>query len=187
MILKNLKSYAEAHHVPIISDDGLLLLKDMITKHHVKDVLEIGTAIGYSAIAMALLGLKVDTIERDDEMVRLANKHIEMANLNDRIKVIHQDATTHVVVDDTYDMIFIDAAKVQYKKLFEMYTSVLRPEGIIICDNLHFHHLDPNKVNKHTRRLLLKMQAFIEHLKTHPHFDTTLFDVGDGISVSKRK
>jgi predicted O-methyltransferase YrrM len=88
---------------------------------------------------------------------------------------------------EMYDMIFIDAAKAQYERFFDKYIPFLKPNGIVICDNLRFHDLDPLKVNRHTKQLLRKIGEFKEFLLNHPAFDTTFYDQGDGMSISQRK
>ncbi|MFU8792465.1 MAG: O-methyltransferase [Acholeplasmataceae bacterium] len=181
-----LKTFAKDHHIPIISDDGLLFILDAIKKYDVKDVLEIGTAIGYSAIAMALFGVKVDTIERQPDMQALAKTHIKSFGLDDKIQLICADAIDYEMSDQTYDLIFIDAAKAQYQRFFEKYSPYLKKDGIIICDNLHFHHLNPQKVNRNTRQLLGKIESFKTFVANHPDFDTKFHDIGDGMSLSKR-
>lgn len=186
-MIDELKTFAKDHHIPIISDDGLLFILDAIKKHQVKDVLEIGTAIGYSAIAMALFGVNVDTIERNSEMQTLAKKHIEAFKLENHIHLICADAMDYVMPDKAYDMIFIDAAKAQYKRFFEKYSRYLKPEGIIICDNLNFHHLDPKIVNRNTRQLIGKIEAFKTFVTSHPDYLTELNDIGDGMSISIRR
>lgn len=186
-MIEALKTFAKDHHIPIISDDGLLFILELIKKHQIKDVLEIGTAIGYSAIAMALFGVRVDTIERHIEMQNLAKKHINEAHLNDQINLICADAIDYQLPQKDYDMIFIDAAKAQYKRFFEKYSQYLKPHGMIVCDNLDFHHLNPNEVNRNTRQLIHKIEAFKLYLKAHPDFDTTFYEIGDGISLSVRR
>lgn len=187
MNLSGLKKIALEQHIPIIQDEGLMFLKDVIEKHQIQYVLEIGTAIGYSALAMASYGCYVDTFERDLEMIELAKKHFDMLDQNQKIKLIPYDALTYTGVLRTYDMIFIDAAKSQYKKFFEKYAKYLNPMGIIVCDNLRFHDLKPENVNRHTKQLLRKIEDFKRYLIEHEHYSTEFFDTGDGMSISKRK
>lgn len=187
-MLDQLKEYAKVHHVPIISDDGLLFLKNLITNHHKKNVLEIGSAIGYSALAMASFGGNVTTIERDPKMASLARAHILLSPYQHQVKLIEADALNQIALNQQFDLLFIDGAKAQYQKFFEIYQSVLKPDGVIVCDNLNFHHLDPKKVNRHTRQLLRKIEKFKNYLADHPEFQTTFFfEIGDGISMSQRK
>jgi len=186
MNLLALKTLATAHHVPIISDEGLLFLKKEIESRNIKKVLEIGTAIGYSAIAMASFGCEVDTLERDEWMFEKARLHVEQYNVEDQVHVIFHDALTYEGPLRTYDLIFIDAAKAQYQKFFEKYAPFLNPNGILICDNLSFHDLKPENVNRHTKQLLRKLNQFKSFLANNKAFHTTFYDAGDGMSVSVR-
>ena len=182
-----IKQYAKDHQIPIIQDEGLLFLKDIIKQYHIKDVLEIGTAIGYSALQMTSCGCYVDTIERDLVMIELAKNNIKNYDDEHQINLIEANALSFDGHLRSYDMIFIDAAKAQYKKFFEKYVPYLKPNGIVICDNLNFHHLDQKKVNRNTRQLLRKLSEFKTFLIEHQDFETTFFEVGDGMSLTKRK
>ncbi|MBE0700895.1 MAG: O-methyltransferase [Acholeplasmataceae bacterium] len=185
-MINELKQYAKAHHVPIISDDGLLFLKHIFESQQIKDVLEIGTAIGYSAIVMASWGARIDTFERNKDMIDQAKRHIEISDMKHQVTLIPEDALTYQGILKFYDLIFIDAAKSQYQKFFEKYTPYLNPGGIVICDNLSFHNLKPENVNRHTRQLLKKIDSFKSFLVEHKGFNTEFFTIGDGMSLSKR-
>ena len=117
--IKDLEEYAKINHVPIMLKDGIEFLTDYIKKNNIKSILEIGTAIGYSSIKMALVNddIKITTIERDSNMYNEALKNIKAFNLDNRINVIYSDALD-VELNDKYDLIFIDAAKSQYIKFF---------------------------------------------------------------------
>ncbi len=183
-MLEVLKQYAKAHLIPIICDDGLLFLKQTIEAYKIKHVLEIGTAIGYSAIFMASQGCHVTTMERNEEMIKLAKKHIKAFH---QIKLIECDALLYEEgFNQKFDMIFIDAAKAQYKKIFEKYTPYLNEGGIVVCDNLNFHHLDKTKVNRNTRQLINKLEQFKEFLENHDLYHTQFFDDGDGMSITRK-
>ncbi|MDD3067919.1 MAG: O-methyltransferase [Acholeplasmataceae bacterium] len=186
-MFNELKQYAKDHHIPIIYDDGLLFLKQLITSHNVKDVLEIGTAIGYSALQMASFGCHVDTFERDPNLVEIAKENIKNYGYENQIKVIEHDALHPYHDLGMYDLIFIDAAKAQYQKFFEIYQAYLKPNGMIVCDNLSFHHLKKEDVNRHTKQLLGKIERFKQFLVQHEDFITEFDDIGDGMSVSKRR
>jgi len=187
MNLDGLKKFAEENHVPIINDQGLLFIKQSIIKYNIKHVLEIGSAIGYSALAMASYGCYVDTIERDLDMIEKAKFHIELFDYEKKVELIPFDALSYMGPLKTYDMIFIDAAKSQYKKFFEKYEKYLKKDGIIICDNLKFHDLKPEQVNRHTKQLLRKIKEFKTFLLENEQYTTEFFDTGDGMSISKRK
>jgi len=186
-MLEAIKAYAEDHQVPIICEDGLLFLNRAIKDYQVKDILEIGTAIGYSALAMASFGCTVDTFERNKEMARLAKINIEMYDANNQVRLIESDALLYEGELRFYDLIFIDAAKAQYKRFFEKFIPYLKPNGIVICDNLRFHDLKPENVNRHTRQLLRKISEFKAFLLNNPDFETHFFEQGDGMTVTKRK
>ncbi len=191
-ILRSIKEYADKNNVPIMMDDGIDFLTTYILKNHVKNVLEIGTAIGYSAIKMALVdpNLKITTIERDEGRYLEALKNIKSLGLEDRITLIYNDAFL-VKIEDKFDLIFIDAAKAQNIKFFQMFEKNLTSNGAIITDNLKFHGLVDKKEeeikSKNLRALIRKIKDYIEFLKANTKYDTEFFDIGDGISVSTKK
>lgn len=186
MNLSSLKAYARSKNVPIITDEALRFLETMILKHHITDVLEIGTAMGYSALAMASFGCHVVTFERDEFMIDEAKRHFDWYDEAKRITLMPFDALTYQGDLPMFDLLFIDAAKSQYQTFFEKYTPYLKKGGLVICDNLHFHRLNPEVVNRHTQGLLKKLDTFKAFLNHHPHFETTFYDEGDGISCSRR-
>ena len=189
-MFEELKSYAELNKVPIIRDEGLKFLLLEIEKHLVKSVLEVGTAIGYSALCMAQKGLFVTTIERNQDMYNEAVSNIKKYGYTERIDTVYMDALTYTP-DRTYDLIFIDAAKAQNKKFFLRFTPFLNDGGIVIVDNLNFHNLvfeDINSIkSKNLRSLVRKINEFKEWLKSNPDYETEFTDMGDGMSVSKKK
>lgn len=186
MSLDALKTYALSKKVPIITDEVYHFLEQWIKEHHIKDVLEIGTAIGYSALAMASFGCKVMTFERDEFMIEEASKHFDRFDQGKNITLMPFDALKYDQVLPTFDLIFIDGAKSQYQTFFKKYQVYLKTGGYIICDNLHFHHLSIDKVNRHTKALLKKIERFKQFLHENNQYSTEFFDVGDGLSVSKK-
>lgn len=191
-LIREMKQYAEVNNVPIMMDEGIDFLTTFILKNHVKNVLEIGTAIGYSAIMMALVdpNLKITTIERDEVRYLEALKNVKAFGLENRITLIYNDAF-NVKLDEKFDLIFIDAAKAQNIKFFEMFERNLEYRGVIITDNLKFHGLVEKKEeeikSKNLRSLVRKIKDYIDYLKTNEKYNTEFFEVGDGISVSTRK
>ena len=189
-MFEDLKEYALINKVPIIKDEGFEFLSLEIEKHNPKSVLEIGTAIGYSAIRMASLGLNVTTIERDIDMYNKAIENVNKYNLNDKIELVFMDALLYNPIKK-YDLIFIDAAKAQNRKFFERFTPYLNDNGIVIIDNLNFHGLvneDLNNIkSKNLRSLVRKINEFKEWLKSNPDYITEFSDMGDGMSVSIKK
>lgn len=188
-----LKSYAKENHVPIIMDEGLSFLINIIKTKNAKNILEVGAAIGYSSINMAKRSNStVTTIERDDAMYSEAVKNIKDANLEDKIRLLHMDALEafNEVKNDKFDLIFIDAAKAQYQKFFLTYESLLNPNGIIICDNMNFHMLkeqDQMTLSRNVRGLVRKLANFEAWLLDNNNYETTIYDIGDGMSISIRK
>lgn len=190
-LIREMKEYAEKNNVPIMLDEGIDFLTTFILKNHVKNILEIGTAIGYSAIMMALVdpNVKITTIERDEVRYLEALKNVKALDLEDRITLIYNDAF-NVRLDEKFDLIFIDAAKAQSIKFFEMFERNLNHNGVIITDNLKFHGLvdkEEEIKSKNLRALVRKIKDYINYLKENEKYNTEFFDVGDGISVSIKK
>ena len=187
--IKDLEEYAKINHVPIMLKDGIEFLTDYIKKNNIKSILEIGTAIGYSSIKMALVNdnIKITTIERDSNMYNEALKNIKAFNLDNRINVIYSDALD-VELNDKYDLIFIDAAKSQYIKFFNKFKDNLNTNGVIITDNLSFHGLveDSSNCSRNTRQLVNKIKKYIEFLKDNKEYKTEFISIGDGISITKK-
>ena len=190
-IIKEIKDYAKENKVPIMEDAGIDFLTNFIIKNQRVKVLEVGTAIGYSAIMMALCNknLKVTSIERDSERYMEALKNIKDFGLEKRITLILGDALD-LDIKDKYDLIFIDAAKGQYTKFFKKYSNNLKDDGVIITDNIAFHGLveqEERIKNKNLRQLVDKIKRYITFLNENTSFNTRFYKVGDGISVSKLK
>jgi len=189
--IKDIKNYAELNNVPIMTDSGMRFLLNYICKNHVKRVLEIGTAIGYSAIMMCSVDseLFVTTIERDEKRYLEALKNVKKFDLEGRIQLIYHDAL-EVTLEDQYDLIFIDAAKAQNQKFFERFAKNLRENGTIITDNMKFHGLvdkKPEEIeSRNLRQLVQKIQNYREFLKNNPYYETEFLDVGDGLAVSRK-
>ena len=190
-IINEIRAYAKEEKVPIMMDDGLKFLIEYIAKNKIQSVLEIGTAIGYSSIMMALSNpsLNITTIERDEKRYLEALKNIKKLKLEDRITLIFNDALD-VSLSEKYDLIFIDAAKAQSIKFFEKFEKNLNPSGTIITDNLKFHGLvdkDEEEIeSRNLRALVRKIKEYISFLKGNINYKTDFYELGDGISVSKR-
>ena len=190
--IKEMERYAEANNVPIIERDSIEFVNKYIQMNGVKKILELGTAIGYSAILMANASedVEITTIERDEKRYLEAVKNINKVGLDKRIEIVLNDALEVNLAGHKYDLIFIDAAKGQYIKFFEKFENYLNPGGIIITDNLKFHGLVQNKEkieSRNVRGLVTKIEKYIEFLKENDEFITRFYDIGDGLSVSFRK
>ena len=185
-----LEEYAKNYNIPIMQKDGIEFLLQIIKQNNIKTILEIGTAIGYSAIRMALIDsdINIITIERDKDRYDMAIKNISDFNLAGQIKVLFSDAFD-IQLNDKFDLIFIDAAKSQYIKFFEKFKNNLSKNGIIVSDNLNFHGLtkvDEKQLSKNVRGLVRKLNIYTEFLKNNSEFKTEFYNLGDGVSISRR-
>ena len=174
-----------------MQDEGCDFICDYIKEHGCKNILEIGTAIGYSSIRFAGLAddIKVTTIELDIDRHLKAVENFKAAGLSDRITAIHADALT-CPLEGLFDLIFIDAAKAQYIKFFEKFKHNLSPRGVIVSDNLSFHGMvdDPHlQCNRNTVMLVKKIRKYAAFLRNNTEFETEFVSRGDGISISRKK
>ncbi len=190
-LIKEMECQAEEKNIPIMQKKGIDFLCKIIDKSDVKNILEIGTAIGYSAIKMALVNdnITVTSIERDQDRYIEALKNIKKAKLDKRINVIFGDALD-TKINEKYDLIFIDAAKGQYIRFFEKYKENLNPGGIIVSDNLSFHGLVEQKErieSRNLRQLVGKIKKYIEFLENNKEFKTKFYKLGDGIAISLKE
>lgn len=189
--LLDIENYAKENNIPIMQKDGIEFLTNYIKEHNVKKILEIGCAIGYSAIRMCLVhdDVSVVTVERDESRYKEAIKNIKEFNLEKRINVIFDDAF-NVDLSDKFDLIFIDAAKSQYIKFFEKFKNNLSNNGVIVSDNLDFHGLVHKNLNeiesRNVRGIVRKLNNYIEFLNTNKEFKTDFYSIGDGIGISYR-
>lgn len=190
-VLEEIETYAKENNIPIMMKDGINFLTNYIKENSIKNILEIGSAIGYSAIKMALVDsdIHVTTIERDVNRYNEALKNIKKLNLEDRISVILADAFD-VELDECFDLIFIDAAKAQYIKFFNKFDLNLKKGGVIFSDNLNFHgltHTTDFIESRNVRGLVRKLNQYIDFLKENKNYNTNFYDIGDGISISIKK
>lgn len=190
LLVEEMERYAEMHSVPIIFYEGLEFISTYVKDNNVKSILEVGTAIAYSSINFALIDedIHIDTIERNQEMYQQAVSNVSKAGLAKRIDIHFIDAMEFKTTKQ-YDLIFIDAAKSQYQTFFELFEHSLSKNGAIICDNLDFHGLVKNPqltTNRNTRQLVGKIARFVDFLKNNQNYHTQFYEIGDGISVSKK-
>ena len=191
MTLEEMEKYAKEKNVPIMEKEGIEFLTKYIKDNNIKSILEIGAAIGYSAIKMASISddIKVTTIERDSFRYNEAVKNIEYNNLHNRINILLGDAL-EVNIEGSYDLIFIDAAKAQSIKFFEKYSPLLKDNGTIITDNINFHGLtfsDNPAPTRNLRQLTRKIKTYLEFLENNKEYDSKYINIGDGVIVSKKK
>ena len=190
--IKNIKQYAKENNIPIMQDEGISFLTTLIHKNKIRSILEIGTAIGYSAIIMALTdkNIKITSVERDEKRYLEAVKNIKKFNLEDRITLIFKDAL-ELKVDGNFDLIFLDAAKGQNINFFNNFSKNLNKNGFIVTDNMLFHwYVNKNEEDiksRNLRGLVRKIKQYHEFLKTSDDYNTSFYNIGDGIAVTTRK
>lgn len=191
-MVEQIKKKAKEENVPIMQDDGIKFLTDYIKNNSVKQILEIGTAVGYSAICMASVSkdIKVVSIERDEERYLEAVENVKKMNLENQITLIYKDAL-EVELDEKFDLIFIDAAKGKNIEFFEKFEKNLKKNGTIITDNINFHGFTEMPLeeikSKNLRSLIKKIRKYITYLKENETYQTIFYDIGDGVSVTTRK
>lgn len=189
--MKDLEEYAKKNKIPIMQKDGILYLINYIKENNIENILEIGSAIGYSSIMMASINknIKVTTIEKDTVRYLEAVSNIQKHNLNKQIKIINKDAT-EVEINDKFDLIFIDASKGKNTFFFNKFKDNLNKNGTIITDNLSFHGLveDESLIKtKNQRGIVNKIKDFISFLDNNEEFKTIYIPVGDTLAISKRR
>ena len=191
-MIDEIKEKALKEGVPIIKDEGLAFLLNFIKEHHCKDILELGTAVGYSSMEMAKLDkdIHIDTIEKNKDMYDQAIVNIAENKLDKQI-IVHFMAIEDFHTDRMYDLIFVDAAKAQYQKYMEMFLPNLKDDGYMIFDNMIFHSLVfqvDTIASKNLRNLVKKIVKFRENVHNDKRFDIMMNDdVGDGILVLTRR
>ena len=189
--VKEMRVYAKENNVPIIQDEGLAFLKAIVKLYKPTKILEVGCAIGYSSSMMALYSdAEIYTIERDPVMYEQALKNINALGLSNKIHVIFKDAL--FITDELdglkFDMIFIDAAKGQYTNFFQKFTPQLNDKGIVVTDNMLFHgFLDAEIHSRNLRQLVSKLKKYHEFLLSNKNYDTSIYNLGDGMALSIKK
>ena len=189
--IKEIKQYAEENNVPIMQEEGIDFIITFIIKHQIKSILEIGTAIGYSAIMMALANpdIKITTIEKDEKRYLEALKNVKKLELENRITLIFNEAE-NVILEGEFDMLLIDAAKAQNKRFFELFEHNVKVGGFILTDNMFFHGLVEKEESEITSRNVLgivrKIKQYATFLEKNPSFETNIYRAGDVIAVSKK-
>ena len=187
----DLKEYGKNHKVPISLDDTLDFLIKTINGSNSKYILEIGTAIGYSSIAMAENTdcIRIDSVEIDQSRYLLAKDNVAKHNLLNRISLYNGDALEYIKnTNKTYDFIYLDGPKGQYINYLPHLMKILKINGIIFADNLYFHGMVTGSipVSKGCRAMIKGLHRYIDEINSNPNLDTKIYDIGDGIGISKR-
>ena len=182
-----IEEYAKKHFVPIARKDFVEYFKNLIIENNYKDILEIGSAIGYTTVNLALLeNVYVTTIEYNTERYNLCVENINDFNVQDKVIAIHDDAL-EVFISSKFDVIFIDAAKAKNIKFFEKYKVNLKENGLIIIDNIDLKDFKKNVSPKKARFYEGKINELKDYLASLSDFEVSYEDIGDGIAILKSK
>lgn len=190
--LNKIKEKALEDHIPIIMDDTLEVIEDYLKEKNVGRILEIGTAVGYSAICFTKVlseeGI-IDTIERDEERVKQAKINIEKAEVKDKINIYKGDAVEILpTLNEKYDVVFIDAAKGKYPFFLKEALRMIKENGVIFADNILYKGYVMSDYNKHKQRTAVRnLREYIKEVSENPNLDTEILEVGDGLAISKLK
>ena len=191
--LEKIKEKALENHIPIIMDDTLeYIYNNLYNVIKIKNILEIGTAVGYSAICFTKF-LKedgiIDTIERDEPRVIEAKENIKKAEVEDKINIIQGDAVEILpTINKKYDMIFIDAAKGKYPFFLKEALRLLNKDGIILADNILYKGYVMSDYNKHKQRTAVRnLREYIKEVTENPNLETEILEIGDGLAVTRIK
>lgn len=190
-VIAKIKEKAIENHVPILQDKSLEFISFVLKLKNPKEILEIGTAVGYSAISFvqAVDGkVNVKTIERNERRYNEAINNIKEAGLQGEIDVVLADATEYLPnlhEDNKYDVVFIDAAKGQYLKFLENGIRLAKDGGIIIADNVLFKGRVMSNYNEHKHRTAVnRLRDYISLINSDERLNSIVLEIGDGIAVS---
>lgn len=190
--LQKIKEKALEEHIPIIMDDTLEVVDKILKETKPKKILEIGTAVGYSAMCFSEYlqedGI-IDTIERDEERIVEAKVNIEKVGVAEKINILEGDAVEILpTLTGKYDMIFIDAAKGKYPFFLKEALRMLEKNGVILADNILYKGYVMSDYNKHKQRTAVRnLREYIHEVTENPNLETEILEVGDGLAISKFK
>ena len=190
--LMKIKEKALENHIPIIMDDTLEVIANILTKIKPKNILEIGAAVGYSAMCFSKYlqddGI-IDTIERDEERIQEAKDNFVKVGVQDKINLYEGDAVDILpTLNGKYDVVFIDAAKGKYPFFLEQALRMLNDKGVIIADNVLYKGYVMSDYNKHKQRTAVRnLREYIARVNEDANLDTEILEVGDGLAISYKK
>lgn len=190
--LEKIKEKALENHIPIIMDDTLEVIAKILIEKKPKRILEIGTAVGYSAMCfskyLAEDGL-IDTIERDEKRIEEAKQNFKKVEVENKINLYEGDAVEILpTLNEKYDVVFIDAAKGKYPFFLKEALRMLKQDGIIFADNILYKGYVMSDYNMHKQRTAVRnLREYIKETTENPNLETEILEVGDGLAISKMK
>ena len=186
-----LKEDALKRHIPIIMDDTLEKIKEVLKEENPNRILEIGTAVGYSALCFAIYSQEaiIDTIEIDEERYNEAVQNIEKIGFKDRINLILGNAVDVIpTLENKYDIIFIDAAKSKYSIFLEEGLKLINNNGLILADNVLYKGYVMSDYNKHKQRTAVRhLREYLQEVTESKNMETEILDIGDGLAITRVK
>ena len=190
--LEKIKQKALQNHIPIIMDDTLEVIEKELKQNPPKRILEIGAAVGYSAMCFSEFladGGKIDTIERDEERIREAKENFKKVGVGEKIKLYEGDAVEILpTINEQYDMVFIDAAKGKYPFFLKESLRMIKENGVIFADNILYKGYVMSDYNKHKQRTAVRnLREYIKEVSENPNLETEILEVGDGLAISRIK
>lgn len=190
-LIYKIKSKALNDNIPIILDDTLQVVEHIFRCNNINDILEIGTAVGYSAICFSQFIKSngyIDTIEKDENRVKEARGNIESIGLQEKVNIIAGDAVEILpTINKQYDLIFIDAAKGKYPEFLKQAIRLVKNNGIILADNVLYKGYVLGDYNKHKQRTAVRrLREFLEQIEQNPILQSEILQVGDGLAVIKK-
>lgn len=190
--LEKIKQKALEEHIPIIMDETLEVMKKYLLNKRPERILEIGTAVGYSAMCftnfLAENGV-IDTIERDVQRIEEAKENIKKVGVEEKVNIYEGDAVEILPnLNEKYDVVFIDAAKGKYPFFLKESLRMIKPDGIIFADNILYKGYVMSDYNKHKQRTAVRnLREYIKEVTENHNLETEILEVGDGLAVSKLK
>lgn len=191
--LKEISEYAKKNNIPVAKLETIRALEVIFNLKKPKAVLELGCAIGFTSIFFAGYLDKsgyIDTVENDSDMVKIAKSNIKEVGFEKTINIIYAEAYDYLVnIDKKYDIIFIDAAKGQYEKYFDICSNLLNEKGVIIADNVLYRGMvaKKDKIPHRQATLVERLRSFLDKLTKDERFDTSILSIADGLSISVKK
>ena len=188
--LEALKKHARENHVPILQDDSMQVIKTILALRKPNKILEIGTAVGYSALCFSeyLVGENaiIRTVELNTNTAEIAKQNIKDISDTNDIEVNNMDAYEYMqTLNEKFDVVFIDAAKGQYMKYLEEAYRLTKSGSVIIADNVLLRGMVLSDYNEHKHRTAVtRLREYIKEVTENPDLETMLLDVGDGLAIS---
>ena len=193
-IFAKLEKYAEENDVPIVQPETAKFLETFIMANQPKKILEVGCAIGYSAIIMAASApdAHITTLEFDENIAVIAKENIKKAGLEGRVKVVYADARDYIPYmdcDEEYDLIFLDGPKAHYINMLDDCMRLLKVGGTLVCDNILYKGMTARDdlIIKRKITIVKRLRKFIDELTIRDDMETSVLTIGDGVTISVKK